>query len=195
MTLLTLDIPEYADASISFLREVLQGLLKLDPLFEGIPLETSIHRGPIRNVPGDSPLDQEMFPVQSTATIPWDTVRNSSFEDYIRFLVELSDSNRESLARQLFKHMAEITDASGTSINAGGKPLSADMILDLLEKIDFDFDEQGNPLYPTFVLPPAAYDKLKHLKPTPEQEKRKERIIEEKRAKFYAQKRTRRLLR
>ena len=193
MTLLTLDIPEYADASISFITEVMQGLLKLDPLFKGIPLETSIHRGPIRNVQGDSPLDQEMFPVQGTAIISWDTVRNSNIEDFICFLVTLSDSNRESLARQLFKHMAEVTDASGTSINAGGKPLSSDMILDLLEKVDFDFDEQGNPQFPTFVLPPTAYDKFKKLKLTPEQEKRQERIIEEKRAKFNAKKRTRRL--
>jgi hypothetical protein len=67
------------------------------------------------------------------------------------------------------------------------------MILDLIEKIDFGFDDEGNPIYPTLVLSPKMIEKLKTIKPTPEQEQRKKRIIEQKRAIFNAKKRTRRL--
>ena len=59
--------------------------------------------------------------------------------------------------------------------------------------MEFGFDDDGNPQYPTLVLPPAAIERLKKLEFTPEQEKRRKQIIEEKRARFNAGKRTRRL--
>ena len=67
------------------------------------------------------------------------------------------------------------------------------MILDLLEKVEFGFDDDGNPQYPTLVLPPALIERLKKLKPTSDQAQRWKQVIEENRARFNAGKRTRRL--
>ncbi|GAG55340.1 unnamed protein product, partial [marine sediment metagenome] len=78
-------------------------------------------------------------------------------------------------------------------IYAKGQPLTVDLILDIMEKVEFGFDDEGNPQYPTLVLPPAAIERLKELKFTPEQEQRRKQIIEEERARFNASKRTRRL--
>ena len=191
--MLSLNIPEYESAALRFINEVIQGFLNVDPLFSGIERSISVHRGPIRNVPGDTPLDQSMFTVRGESSLTWDSVRNGKIDDYIRFLVDISESQRKSLARQFFKNLSEITDATGRSVNAKGQPLTVDLILDLIEKVEFGFDDDGNPQYPTLVLPPAAIERLKHLKFTPEQEKRREQIIEEKRARFNASKRTRRL--
>ena len=189
--MLSLNIPEYESAALRFINEVIQGFLNVDPLFSGIERSISVHRGPIRNVPGDTPLDQSMFTVRGESSLTWDSVRNGKIDDYIRFLVDISESQRKSLARQFFKNLSEITDATGRSVNAKGQPLTVDLILDLIEKVEFGFDDDGNPQYPTLVLPPAAIERLKHLKFTPEQEKRREQIIEEKRARFNASKRTR----
>jgi hypothetical protein len=191
--MLSLNIPEYEPATLRFIAEVMNGFLNIDPLFAGIERSISVHRGPIRNVRGDTPLDQSMFAVTGEASLPWDTIRNGKIDDYTRFLVDISESQRKSLARQFFKRLSEITDATGRSINAKGQPLTADMILDLMEKVEFGFDNDGNPQYPTLVLPPAAIEKLKGLKLTPEQEQKWKQIIEEKRARFNASKRTRRL--
>jgi len=193
--MLSLNIPEYESAAARFFAEVMHGFLNIDPLFAGIERSTTVHRGPIRNVPGDTPLDQDMFQVRGEASLSWDSVRYCKIDDYTRFLVDLSESQRKSLARHFFKSISEITDATGRSVNAKGKPLTVDMILELLEKVEFGFDDDGNPQYPTLVLPPAAIKKLKELKFTPEQEQRWKQIIEGNRARFNASKRTRRLSR
>lgn len=193
--MLSLNIPEYESAAIRFIADVMNGFLNIDPLFAGIERSISVHRGPIRNVPGDTPLDQNMFKVSGDASLPWDSVRNGKIDDYVRFLVDLSESQRKSLARLFFKSISEITDVTGMTVNAKGQPLTGDMILDLLEKVEFGFDDDGNPQYPTLFLSPTLFERLKQLKPTPQQEQRKKQIIEEKQARFNASKRTRRLSR
>ena len=191
--MLSLNIPEYESAALRFIAEVLRGLLNVDSLFSGMEWSTSVHRGPIRNVPGDTPLDQSMFAVSGESSLSWDSIHNGKLDDYIHFLVDISESQRKSLARNFFKNISEITDATGRSVDAKGQPLTVDLILDLLEKVEFGFDDDGNPQYPTLVLPPDAIEKLKKLRFTPDQEKRWIEIIEEKRARFNASKRTRRL--
>lgn len=176
-----------------FLGEVMRGFVSADSLFAGIEWSTTVHQGPIRNVRGDNPLDQSMFSVTAEGLLKWDSVRNGRIDDYVCFLYDMSESQRKSLARSFFRNITEISDATGRTVDAKGQPLSADMILDLLEKVEFGFDEKGNPLYPTLVLPPAAIEKLKQLKLTPEQERRWKQMIEMKRAQFNAGKRTRRL--
>ncbi len=153
----------------------------------------SVHQGPIRNVRGDTPLDQSMFAVRAESSISWASVRDGRIDDYTSFLADISESQRKSLAKNFFENISQITDATGQSINAKGQPLTVDLILDLIEKVEFDFDDDGNPQYPTLVIPPAAAENLKKLKFTPEQEQRREKIVEEQRARFNASKRTRRL--
>jgi hypothetical protein len=189
----SLNIPEYESAALHFIAEVLRGLLAVDPLFSEIEWSTSVHRGPIRNVPGDTPLDQSMFSVSGESSLSWDSIHNGKIDDYTRFLVDISESQRKSLARNFFKNISEITDATGRSVNAKGQPITVDLFLDLLEKVEFGFDDDGNPQYPTFVLPPTVFERLKKLTFTPEQEQRRIQIIEENRARFNASKRTRRL--
>ena len=191
--MLSLNIPEYESAALRFLADVMHGFLNVDPLFSGIGRSISVHKGPIRNVPGDTPLDQSIFTVTGESDLSWDSVRNCKIDDYTRFLIDISESQRKSFARHFFKNMSEITDATGRSVNAKGQPLTVDLILDLLEKVEFEFDDDGNPQYPTFIMPPAAIERLKELKFTPEQEQRRKQIIEENRARFNASKRTRRL--
>ncbi|MFC1965861.1 hypothetical protein ACFLWI_02795 [Chloroflexota bacterium] len=189
----SLNIPEYESSALRFISDVLQGFLSVDPLFSGIERDYTTHRGPIRNVPGDTPLDQSMFTVSGESSLSWESIHNGKIDDYIHFLVDISESQRKSLAKHFFRNISEITDVTGQSLDAKGQPLTVDLILDLLEKVEFGFDEDGNPQYPTLVLPPAAIERLKTLEFTPEQEQRRTQIIEEKRARFNASKRTRRL--
>jgi hypothetical protein len=134
-----------------------------------------------------------MFAVSGESSLSWDSIRNGKIDEYTHFLVDISESQRKSLARHFFENISQITDATGRTVNAKGQPLTVDLILDLLEKVEFGFDDDGNPQYPTLVLPPSAIERLKKLQFTPEQDKRWKQIIEENRARFNASKRTRRL--
>ncbi len=191
--MLSLNIPEYESASIRFITDVLQGLMSVDPFLSGIERDYTTHRGPIRNVPGDTPLDQSMFTVRGEFSLSRDSIHNGKIDDYTRSLCDMSESQCKSLTRHLFKNLSEITDATGRTVDGKGQPLTIDLFLDLLGKVEFGFDDDGNPQYPTFYLSSAAIERLKKLEFTPEQEQRRKQIIEENRARFNASKRTRRL--
>lgn len=189
----SLNIPDYDDAAIQVIHEVINGFMNVDPLFAGVEKNFTNHQGPVRNVRGETPLDQNMDTIHGESSLSWDSIRNSNLDDYVIFLFKLSESQRKGLARFFFKNITEITDATGNTINAMGKPLTYDMILDLFEKIEIGFDDTGKPLFPTLVMPPQMIEGLKKIKPTPKQIQREKQIIEEKRAIFNAKKHTRRL--
>jgi len=80
--------------------------MSLDPLFSGIERDYTAHRGPIRNVRGDTPLDQSMFAVSGESLLSWDSIRNGKIDDYTHFLVNISESQRKSLAGHFFKSIS-----------------------------------------------------------------------------------------
>ena len=178
---------------VSFIGHVINGFLSLDPLFGSMPWKTTEHSGPIRNVRGPSPLDQSMPEIRSMATMDTDSIRNTDIENFARFLYDLARSNIKAFAPEFFKGLSEIIDAAGTTTYAGGQPFSFDMLNDTLEKMQLEFDEDGEPVFPTLITHPLVYEQIKQMKPTPEQEQRLSEIIARKKAEHDAKKRTRRL--
>ena len=65
----------------------------------------------------------------------------------------------------------------------------------MLERMEIEFDEHGEPILPTMIGPPAIAVKIEDNPITPEQEQRKAEILARKKTEFYAKKRTRRLSR
>jgi hypothetical protein len=53
--------------------------------------------------------------------------------------------------RSLDEYMGRVTDAAGTSVNAGGMPMDRQVLLRSMETYDIDFDEEGYPGIPTEV--------------------------------------------
>ncbi len=78
---------------------------------------------------------------------------------------EKMDQVAEEMARQTIQGMiAEInrvTESVGNSINAGGQPLTQELFLQMLERIDLNFDENGKWLPPTMILSPEMLEKSK----------------------------------
>jgi hypothetical protein len=147
----------------------------------------------MRNVRSPTPLDQELFRVETTAELAGDAIRYTNIEAYTMFLYQLAESQIAGVAPQFYKTIAEVTTAVGNVVDCGGKPFSWDYFLDGIEKIQIDFDDNGNPIFPTVVVGDNLFERIKHLEPTHEHEERLSEILERKRAEFYDQKRTRRL--
>ena len=83
-------------------------------------------------------------------------------------------------------------EAAGQTIDAAGRPLSWDVVLDAFDKMDWDFDETGQPKPKTLFAGPAAAAKLEALPPpTPEQEARFVEMMERKRGEDVARRGTR----
>jgi hypothetical protein len=89
--------------------------------------------------------------------------------------------------------VSEVTDATGNSISAAGQSLSHDLILDAIERVEIDFDDEGNPRMPSLMAHPQTLVPLARIQPTDEQERRYEQIMTAKKAAHDAKKRHRRL--
>lgn len=80
----------------------------------------------------------------------------------------------------IFGRFDEIVESTGQSFDAGGKQLTMDLLLDILDKTEIDFDEQGQPNLPTLFSGRAFHETAQKWTITDEQEKRFEEIIERK---------------
>lgn len=187
------DIYAYDQAMMNFFEQVMEGFLSEDPFLGKIPRSSSSHSGPIRNVRGPSPLDQKSCPIEITTSLKVEGIRQTNFEEFTVFLYEFAHSHQESLGRQFFQGLEEITTATGNTVNAAGNPFSWEYFNTLIEMMPIEFDENDQPKLPTMIANPKALEKIKGIKATPEQEVRFSEIIERKRVEFHAQARTRRL--
>jgi hypothetical protein len=91
--------------------------------------------------------------------------------------------------RNIFSKFNDITKKTGKVVNGKGDPFTHDLLLELLEKIQIDFDDQGNPYMPALVVPPNIFSKLKEKLPeweaNPEYKRKFEEIINKKRREWH----------
>lgn len=106
------------------------------------------------------------------------------------------------MARQMSEHMFgtinRVIDERGQSFDNMGQPLSAESIFQMMEKIETDFDEQGNPAQMSVVIPPALASVSKQIisqfETDPVLQKRYLAIIEKKRMAWRDREATRKLV-
>jgi hypothetical protein len=72
----------------------------------------------------------------------------------------MSETLAGTTSRTMLKVVEERTRAVGNEIDGGGRPLSAELILDAWEKVQIDFDSDGGPQWPTIVVHPTQKDRL-----------------------------------
>ena len=97
----------------------------------------------------------------------------------------------EALIGHLLGSISQITEATGNTVSAEGRPFF-DALLELLETTDLTFDEDGK-LEQVLVTHPDTAERIQGLEPTPEQSAALNALLERKRGEFDAAKRRRRL--
>lgn len=172
---------------------MIKGFINTDPLLGQFGHKTVVHAGPIRNVRGQNPLDQDMLPIEASSMIKKESIRNTNIDEITFFLYSLAQDIMNTMGREFFKGITEVTKATGQVVDAKGEPLSLDHVLDTLEKISLEFDKDGKPIMPQIILPPEMFERFRKLKESDDQRKRLEKIIINKREEYYAKQRTRRL--
>ena len=80
-------------------------------------------------------------------------------------IAKIGDEAAREMARQIstqaFATITEIVDKVGNVVDGGGKPLSPESFLELLSKMQLEFDENGNPKGLTVVIPPSMEERAK----------------------------------
>ena len=64
-------------------------------------------------------------------------------------------------SKMLFERMKQSTAKTGNVVDAGGQAINPNLLLQMLEKIEIDFREDGQPRLPTLVISPEHYERLK----------------------------------
>jgi hypothetical protein len=141
-------------------------------------------------------MDVVLEPGETTTevTADLDAVRDGDYEKLHTELDQAADSMAEQLVGFFVQSMNKVTEGTGNVVDAGGKPLSFNVIYEMLEKVEFSVDESDELVMPSLLMHPDQYEKVKDLPPpTPEQQRMLDELKERKREEALARRRRRRL--
>jgi hypothetical protein len=93
---------------------------------------------------------------EASATIPNPELDKINEERVMHAIRDLADQFKNEQYRQLFNVLAEATSETGNVVDGKGKPLSNELVLETLEKMQHDFDENGEPTMSIVVHPDMA---------------------------------------
>lgn len=166
----------------------------LDPILADIPVRPTTHAGPIRNVATSTELDEPLQQFKYTIQIPHDAIRTTNIDVFISQLYLMGEQKRDQLGKALIRTLVATTKAEGNVINANGKPLSWELVLELLDAIELHFSDDGALLSkPTVLMNPNDGAKLEKIPKPDDLQEQIDGIIDGKREKHFAEKRSRRL--
>ncbi len=156
------------------------GAIRETPYFEGNRFEN-------KDVEGESETSSPKL-----MAIPISVERAAIIEHgvdaYAKVMMEAVAVQQQQLSQMFRDKMDEVTEKTGNRVNAGGRPLSADLFLDMLEKVEIDFTDEGEPDFSAvrIVLSPEMGKHLQKFGPEweadPAFKKRHSEIIDKKRA-------------
>jgi hypothetical protein len=170
-----------------------QHMISLDPIFKQIDTVKNLHAGGFRyqenNKEATIPINKMIQKIEITRN----TIVNFDIETFTISVFEVIKQQIDEMYKMMFTSLSTITQLTGNTYNANGKPLNVEMILEMIEKIQIHFDENDNPILPKLIAATEIYKKLSKLEFTHEHNERLKNIIENKRREYYAKKCHRRL--
>jgi len=183
-------LPEYEQAFVKFTSDILKLLSGTKDPILGRMQRARPHRMYLgrNSLPSGQVHEGTSMPVRAEFSLQATEIVAGNAEVLWLKWNELADEYVASLMPQIFAAIASATEAAGTNINAGGQPLSADLFIEMLERMQLDFDDNGQlnlqmVVGPDFVPPPQSE----------EDQRRIDEFIERKRQEFFAKRRRREL--
>ncbi len=138
-------------------------------------------------------LQLSPIPVRAELEIDIHRVVAGELDGVVAVLARLAEQEARALLGGMFERLNAVTDAAGTTVDADGRPLSHELVLELLETMEIDFDAEGNAEL-ALVGNSDMVRRLQALPPmTPEQEAAFDALMARKRRDFEARQRKRRL--
>lgn len=128
--------------------------------------------------------ETEFREFSAESEIPSKTVLYANLDEILECFIPVAEAMANDHEKMFFETMHQVTEKTGNVVDGGGKPLSHESILKVLETIQIDFDSDGNPRMPTMMISPAMEPRLKELINDPaskEFEKKQKEIIDRKR--------------
>ncbi|MGB7209778.1 MAG: hypothetical protein WBD27_14030 [Pyrinomonadaceae bacterium] len=191
------ELPEYFRATSMFTYKAIQELTRRkDPFLSQIPV-VEVDEIPTAkySLPSGEILEQEPIQTTGTAILETDDLLSGELNSYYVFIDALAESLLPQLKKQFYEHLDSVCDAFGQSVNANGQPLSHELMMQVVDKKQWEFDEDGNFAEgEMMVLGESMAEQLRNLPPmTNEQKRAWDDLLARKRQEFDDRKRTRKL--
>ena len=163
-----------------------------DPVLGMMP-EFRIHEGHRAKVRRRNDRDAEITfddPIRASVIIDVDAIRRDGGRAAIEAMRQTGDELAGAMARRTYAAIQEATTAIGNTLDAKGKPVTADDMLQLLEKMEHTFDTRGNWERPSIVAHPDTAAKLERaltmLNDDPAYQAKLEALVARKREEWHA---------
>jgi len=79
--------------------------------------------------------------------------------------LKLAEKVRRKHYELFIRKMQAVTEKTGNLVDAQGHPFTPELFLELLEKVEIDFDDQGRPRLPALVVSPELATRIKEKMP------------------------------
>jgi hypothetical protein len=147
---------------------------------------------------GTTPRPTEFLEVSSTVTLRRSSVADMREAEVESLLLTLVDDLARQQAESLLEELSTAAEQGSRAVQSGTGPLTPELLLQTLERIDVSFDESGQPRMPTALMPPDAAAKLLEEGPAwekdPEFQRRWNEIMARKREEFRVREASRKLV-
>jgi hypothetical protein len=136
--------------------------------------------------------------MEASVEITAEEIRDTGLDAIGRAKAELAGQFKAAASKSLFETVMRATDEVGNNLDAGGRPLSAEMILEMFEKMEFGFSPDGTWRPPQIVVGPGmaerAAEEMRRLNSEPELKSRFDAMIERKREEWRVREADRKLV-
>jgi hypothetical protein len=185
----------------------------LDMLVEFLKTRITNYLGPLSEIPRSKVFEEDGH----TLTRSSGEREQTNFQEYragfrvsdeelptlrMDSLLERLDKTAEEMARQqtqsVFSQVSEAVERVGNVVDAEGKRISAQVILDVLSKMHVEFNSDLTPQWPTLFIPPGLSDAIQlaqeEYESDPELKKQFSQLVERKREEWRAREASRKLV-
>jgi len=142
--------------------------------------------------------EQKYQEMSSGFTISLDEVPDLTPEKIRAKLDAVAEDGARQMSQSIFKEIEEATRQVGNTVDAKGKPLTKELFLELLEKVETEFGPDGQWIPPSIVMHPDVWKanetKFKEWEQDKEFAERQTEIINKKREAWYAREALRKLV-
>jgi hypothetical protein len=180
-------LPEYETTTRKVAYAAINALSSAQsPLLAEIPSEevSVIHDSRVSGASGRASYQ----PIKIRGDIEWDIdkICAGDLDEILCSLNRLAEAQVQAVTAGFVERLNMVTAATGNEVDAEGGPLTHELIVELLGKMEMDFDEAGNPQIMLFGAGDAAKRFASLPSMTEEQERAYEDLLERKREEFKA---------
>lgn len=171
--------------------------LHLGPFFNNVPKRVMPEGNTIRQIYSPGMEHQtDIKAIKSSFNISLEEIKINPWIIFEKLAVSAEEFAHQQI-QLFFETISKVTEMTGNVINAK-KELSIDDFLDGIEKVEFPFDSNDNPVFPAFFASPEVIDKMlakmKEDEATGNGTGRLQAIVEKKRKIWHDRKNARKLV-